>query len=293
VRLASGHVEPAELLTAGNAAFAYRAGDRYGVALASPSDASGYRWTESLDSRTRERVAAAFAEASSGADTCRVPMDASGMLRVDDELHGWTFARIWESGGPMMWPLAAVALLALVLVCERVAYLARQGGRSEKVLDRVLDACGRADLDAARAECGRGHGVVVRGLAACLKQAGAGGKAMENGFQEQLLHELPRLERSLSQIGTLAAVAPLLGLLGTVTGIIQTFGVIRVFGNANPGLMAGGIAEALLTTATGLVIAIPVLLSHNLLQARVEALTGYAEQGAATLINRLAPGGET
>jgi biopolymer transport protein ExbB len=132
---------------------------------------------------------------------------------------------------------------------------------------------------------------VARGLSACLANVGGGAKAMEDGFQEQLLHELPRLERSLSGIGMLAAVAPLLGLLGTVTGIIQTFGVIRVFGNANPGLMAGGIAEALVTTATGLVIAIPTLLFHSVLRSRVELLTGHAEQGAATLLNHLAGNG--
>jgi len=288
LRVASGRIVPADLLTAGNVAFAYRGTDgAIGVALASPADATGYRWTESVAAATRRAAAAAFDDVAGGAETCRVPMDPSGMLRVDDELHGWTFARIWDSGGPMMWPLAGVAVLAFLLVCERVLYLARQGGRAEATLERVLEASARGDWDAANETCARGRGLVARGLAACLRYAGKGTKAMENGFQEHLLHELPRLERSLSQIGTLAAVAPLLGLLGTVTGIIQTFGVIKTFGNANPGLMAGGIAEALLTTAAGLVIAIPTLLFYNLLQARVEALTGYAEQAAATVLNRL------
>ena len=108
---------------------------------------------------------------------------------------------------------------------------------------------------------------------------------MEDAVQEQLLHELPRLNRFMALISLLAAVSPLLGLLGTVTGIMQIFGVIRLFGNANPGLMAGGISEALITTAAGLAIAIPILLLHNLLTGRVDKIVSDAEKHAATLLN--------
>jgi len=293
VRTASGRVEDADLLVAGNVAFAYRVGDRRGLALASPSDASGFRWTERLDAPTRKAVDRAFEEVGARAAVCDVPLDASGMLRVDSMLDRWSLARVWESGGPVMWPLAAVAVLALLLVLERIAYLAREGGRSERLLSAVIESCATGEIGQARERCAKGRGLVARGLSACLTHFEGGPVAMEDGFQEQLLRELPRLERSLSGIGTLAAVAPLLGLLGTVTGIIQTFGVIRIFGNANPGLMAGGIAEALVTTATGLVIAIPTLLAHSLLRSRVELLTGYAEESAATLLNRLRKGGES
>jgi biopolymer transport protein ExbB len=89
-------------------------------------------------------------------------------------------------------------------------------------------------------------------------------------------------------IAILAAVAPLLGLLGTVTGIIETFGVIRAFGNANPSLMAGGISEALVTTAAGLIIAVPILLLHGLLSGRVDRIVGNAEKHAANLLAVLA-----
>ena len=110
---------------------------------------------------------------------------------------------------------------------------------------------------------------------------------MEDGISEQLLHEMPRLNRFLGGIATLGAVAPLLGLLGTVTGIIQTFGVIKIYSNANPGLMAGGISEALVTTATGLVIAIPILLVHSLLSGRMDGIVSDAEKSTATLYNTL------
>ena len=86
---------------------------------------------------------------------------------------------------------------------------------------------------------------------------------------------------------TLAAVAPLLGLLGTVTGIINTFAVMRSYGNANPSLMATGISEALVTTATGMAIAIPILLLHVLLRGRADRTIRDAERHAAAILNIL------
>ena len=102
------------------------------------------------------------------------------------------------------------------------------------------------------------------------------------------MHELPRLEHFLSTIGVLAAVAPLLGLLGTVTGMINTFHMITLFGSGNTGLMAGGISEALITTAAGLVIAIPLLLAHNYLSTKADGIIGDIERYSATVFNALA-----
>jgi biopolymer transport protein ExbB len=111
---------------------------------------------------------------------------------------------------------------------------------------------------------------------------------MEDSIQEQLLQEMPRLNRFSGGIAILAAVAPLLGLLGTVTGIIQTFGVIRAFGNANPNLMAGGISEALITTVAGLSIAIPLIIAHSLLRGRADLILADAERHAAAMLAMLA-----
>ena len=108
------------------------------------------------------------------------------------------------------------------------------------------------------------------------------------GIQATLLGELPSLQRFLRGLAILAAVAPLLGLLGTVTGIIQTFAVLRAFGNANPSLMAGGISEALVTTVGGLVIAVPILLLHSLLNGRSDHLLASAEKHAARVLDQLA-----
>ena len=97
---------------------------------------------------------------------------------------------------------------------------------------------------------------------------------------------LPGLERFLPLIGLLATIAPLLGLLGTVTGIITSFEGMTALGSSEPRVLAGGISEALVTTATGLVIAIPVLLLHGVVAARGERLVGDAERHAANRSRR-------
>ncbi|MHC4550253.1 MAG: MotA/TolQ/ExbB proton channel family protein [Planctomycetota bacterium] len=290
VRTATGEIEPVELLAVGHVAFAYRtlANRRIGIALSSPADASGYRWSEDLPPEHATGLGAAMDAVARGAREVAVPLDATGRLRVDTAAEGWDLRRLFEAGGPLMWPLGAVALLALMLIVERAVFLLWQGGRGEALQGRVLAACREGRFEVAQKSCAKARGMVARTLAACLRRRAGGQPAMEDSIQEQLLHDLPRLQRALGGIATLGAVAPLLGLLGTVTGIIQTFGVIKVYGNANPGLMAGGISEALVTTATGLVIAIPVLLSHSVLSGRVDLLVSTAEKSAATLLNTLA-----
>jgi len=289
VRTAPGELEAVELLAVGHVAFAYRTQKegRIGLALGSPADASGYRWSEELPPSDAADLAAAMDAVQRGSREVAIPLDVTGRLRVGSAVEGWGLRRLFDAGGPLMWPLGAAALLALILIAERAVFLLRQGGRGEALLTSVLAECREGRFEAARERCANARGTVARALAACLRRREGGQAAMEDSIQEQLLHDLPRLQRVLGGIATLGAVAPLLGLLGTVTGIIQTFGVIRVYGNANPGLMAGGISEALVTTATGLVIAIPVLLAHSVLSGRVEHLVSAAEKGAATLLNTL------
>ena len=286
LRTASGTKETVTLLCVGHVAFAYRTGDgRLGLAVASPADAAGYRWTEALDARRHEALGAAMDAVRRGDASIDVPLDVSGRIQRDSSLDEGGLLGLWKAGGPVMYPLASVALLAFFLIVERAFFLLRQKRKSSHLLARVVSACREKRFKDAERICTKTGGVVGRTLATCLRRREGGPTAMEDGISEQLLHEMPRLQRFLGGIATLGAVAPLLGLLGTVTGIIQTFGVIKT--NANPGLMAGGISEALLTTASGLVIAIPILLIHSLLSGRTEAILSDAEKSAATLYNAL------
>ena len=104
-------------------------------------------------------------------------------------------------------------------------------------------------------------------------------------MRELLLREVPRLERHLTTLAVLAAAAPLLGLLGTVSGLIAMFQVITEHGVNDPKLLAGGIGEALIATETGLLIAIPTLLGHNYLANRVDDLAADAEHHAVKALN--------
>ncbi len=112
---------------------------------------------------------------------------------------------------------------------------------------------------------------------------------MQEAIEEAILSELPPLKRFLSAIGIMGSISPLLGLLGTVSGMISTFNVITRFGSGDPKLLSGGISEALITTEVGLAIAIPVLLLHNHLSNRVEEIISKMEEGCAKFINTVFP----
>ena len=289
---ADGREKRAQILSAGWIAFAYRSQEGHiGLALASPLDASGYRWSEDLDPETGAMLSAAF-DAIAGGREALFPIDPTGQVRPEALGAQEGLDRQLIAGGPLMIPLALVALAALVLASERFFTLFLRNRRAHGLAREVLRAAGKGHLEQAVELCARGTGILSRTLNACLSRAAQGQAAMEDAIQEQLLNELPRLNRFLRTLAILASVAPLIGLLGTVTGIIQTFGVIKALGSTDPTSMAGGISVALVTTAVGLVIAIPTLLIHGLLKGRGDRLIADAERYAATLLTLLVHGPE-
>ena len=128
-----------------------------------------------------------------------------------------------------------------------------------------------------------GAAPVCRVLQAGLSNLGSNREILEQALQEAILKELPRLERFLSTISVLAAVAPLLGLLGTVSGMINTFQAITIHGTGDPRMLSGGISEALITTQLGLLVAVPVLILHHFLERRVDAIVGEMEEKSTAL----------
>jgi biopolymer transport protein ExbB len=290
IRTADGLLEEVKLLSVGHVAFAYQTidGKRIGLALSSPADASGYRWTEKLAKPVIRGVREAIQKVESGEHGfADVPMDVTERLHVDAFHNSESLMERLASGGPVMFPLAAVAILALAIIIERAYKLYITNADRTSLVKRVLSLCREKKYEEAEHHLQSSTSVVPRTLAACLRSRRRGPQAMEDSIHEQLLHELPRLRRFLGGLAILAGVAPLLGLLGTVTGIIETFSVIRAFGSANPGLMAGGISKALVTTATGLIIAIPILLLRGMLRGRMARIIGDAESHTATLLNML------
>lgn len=287
---ASGEREEVKLLSLGHVRFAYETikDHRVGIALSSMQDAAGFRWTEDLPGGTQAAIHEAIATCErSDAHLISVPIDPTGRVKVEEvnaqqSVYGWFVA-----GGMVMIPLVAVAVLAIAVVIERVVVLYAANPNSDAVAAAVVTAARAGNFDQALSLAMQKRGAVGRVLAACLGRRLLGQRAMEDAIQEQLLQELPRLQRFMGSLATLAGIAPLLGLLGTVTGIIQTFSVIRSFGNANPALMAGGISEALITTALGLMIAVPVVICHSIFRGRSDRILADAERNGASLLTSL------
>ncbi len=290
---ASGTVESdVTLLSVAQTRFAYRTPDgRVALALSSPAEASGYRWSEALAPSVAEATGEAFETlAADDSAWVFVPLDPTGLLVPEELGRDTSLAARLQGGGPLMVPLALVALAALALAGERFWTLFVRTRRGAGLARDVLRAVRDGGVEQARALCEHPAGPIGRTLGACLDRHAQGQGAMEDAIQEQLLFEAPLLRRFLRTLTVLAAIAPLIGLLGTVTGIIQTFGVIRSVGATDPGSMAGGISVALVTTATGLSIAIPILLLVGILRGRGDRILSDVERYAASLLVVLAHG---
>ena len=176
------------------------------------------------------------------------------------------------SGGVVLVAIFVLSVYAVYLFFVRLFKLSRERLDTEELMVRVNAAVRDRDLDLALEACEQHGGPVARVLQAALLRLPYGRQAVEAAFAEASLLEEQGLTRGLRPLATIAQVAPLLGLLGTVTGMIIAFGEISAAGTGNPGLLAGGIGQALVTTAAGLIVAIPVLIGQNYLASRVDGI---------------------
>ncbi len=278
----------AQLLRIGWNLFAWRIRrtSRTAIAIADPYKEGGFRWHENLSEPMARAVADAIGRSDSQT-THWLPIDVTGSMTADTGLSDRTVEQRLRAGGVVMFPLAAVALCLAILILERLIVLLPERRHSVRFYERILELVNSGDFEQAEQLAGRSRGVVSRTLKVCLAHRNSRPEVLDDLIQETFLHEFPKLERFLPSIRMLSSVAPILGLLGTVTGIIATFDMITVVGAGKPRLMAGGISEALITTATGLIIAIPGLLAHSFLAGRINGIIADTERFAATLSNLL------
>jgi len=195
-----------------------------------------------------------------------------------------------KKGGVTMIPLLilpAWALLIILLKFFQLSLLHRRGYFLSRKVVKLLEA---GDLEGARQAAQKKWGAVARVIRTCLENTERGREATEQAVKETLLRQVPSLGRHLTTLAVIAGAAPLLGLLGTVTGMITLFEVITNYGTGDPKIMAAGISEALITTQTGLIVAIPILLVHNMLRNRKNRLQEEMERNAVTIMNRIWPG---
>ncbi len=198
---------------------------------------------------------------------------------------GKTVQEVIKSGGIIAYVIVALGGAALVLIIGRVFFLLRSQSNTTRMVDEISPLIEKGNLDQALKHLQPARGATARVLAATVRNLESDPHHLEDIISESILHETPYLERFESAIMVFAAVAPLLGLLGTVTGMISTFDVITEFGTGDPKLLSGGISEALITTQLGLAVAIPALLIGNLLSGWSERIKTGMENAALRVTN--------
>jgi biopolymer transport protein ExbB len=193
--------------------------------------------------------------------------------------------QFYQSGGPVMHALLACSLIGLVFIIERAWSLYRAKINTQEFLDRVRTALlKRRNVKEAVTICEEYGGPIANIMKAGLLKYGRPQEEIERTIEAASAHELSRLERGLSVLATVSNIAPLLGFLGTVSGMINSFDALARAGLSNPGLVAKGISEALITTATGLAVAIPMLVAYNYFTSRVSKFVLEMETSANVLL---------
>jgi len=179
-------------------------------------------------------------------------------------------------GGPVMWPLLACSIVALAVVFERIIFwMVVSQRKNQKLINRIFTLTEEGDFDTAIKEGEASLCLVCRILTSGLAHRNYG---LVQSLEAAAMQEIEKMKRYLSVLDTIITLAPLLGILGTVSGIIISFDLLGTTGIEDPKAVTGGIAQALLTTAAGLAIAIVALLPYNALTRKVERVTRYLEQ---------------
>jgi len=198
---------------------------------------------------------------------------------------------VWElieAGGWLMVPIVACSLLALAIIGERIWTLQRARVVPPGLVNEVREALLANRLNAEAVQALRLHSPLGRVLATAIAHRYRSRAVMLEGIEDAGRHEAHVLERFLNSLGTIAAITPLLGLLGTVIGMIKVFAAITAAGLGDPATMAGGISEALITTAAGLTVAIPSLIAYRYFRGQVDQLIVDMEQESLRLVDALA-----
>ena len=239
-------------------------------------------FNDPLDADAAERVITS--------DSGLLPFDPSlGNARVIETLDETVTEHILR-GGPVVWPILGLAAAALLAAIGKWISLSLVPSPSRKRIDALLQCVEEGRLDAAKEAAAGIRGPTGEMLAAGVALIGKPVELLEEVMYERVLVTRLKVQRLLPFIAISAAAAPLLGLLGTVTGIISTFKLITVFGTGDVKTLSGGISEALITTELGLIAAIPALLVHAYLSRKAKGITDRMEQSALSLVNGVAIG---
>jgi biopolymer transport protein ExbB len=258
---------------------AYGVGDLGGGALA---PAGGDRFKVWSASSPETAVALAAGDAPAALDIFLFESSQNAI----EEKAGKTLLGVINSGGTIAWIIVALGSLAALLIILRIFFLRAASASTDKVA-RTVGPLVKAGLrKEALAACKKLKGSTARVVASAVRNLDRDRAHIEDIVSEQILHESAHLNRFGAFIIVIAAVAPLLGLLGTVTGMISTFDIITEFGTGDPKLLSSGISIALVTTEVGLAVAIPALIFGNLLSGWAESIKDEMEKAALHVMNQ-------
>ena len=206
-------------------------------------------------------------------------------------MNGIGMVEFFQKGGPIMWPIFMCSIVAFTIVVERLIRLHQERIDTKTFMEQISKSLKRNKIMEALDLCDRTGGPIANILKAGILKHDRSRNEIREAIEDASIHEVPRLERNLPVLATIGHVAPLLGLLGTVTGLVNAFQVIESKATAlnpvNPGDLAGGIWEALLTTVFGLCVAIPTYVAYNYLVSRVDGFVLDMERSATDLLNIL------
>jgi biopolymer transport protein ExbB len=192
-----------------------------------------------------------------------------------------------KAGGLLMWPIMLCSVISLAIIIERFWSLQSERIAPKNLVAQVWQWAKSRQLDAEKIQQLRRSSALGKLLAAGLTNIHHEREVMKESIEEVGHHVVHELDRFLNTLGTIAAITPLLGLLGTVIGMIKVFAVITTEGVGDPGILAAGISEALITTAAGLTVAIPTLMFYRYFRGKVEDLVITMEQEALKMVEVL------
>ena len=190
-----------------------------------------------------------------------------------------------KSGGLLVWPILLCSVVSLSIICERFWTLRTEKIIPPKLVPQVWSMYKKNQLDGSKIRMLQTNSPLGAVLAAGLVNRKYGREMMRVSLEEAGRQVVNELERFLNTLGTIASITPLLGLLGTVVGMIKVFALITSSGVGDPSVLAGGISEALITTAAGLAVAIPSLMFYRYFEGRVVYLVLRMEEEALRLID--------
>jgi biopolymer transport protein ExbB len=226
-------------------------------------------------------------DTTAAAPATETPEPAPEQKTIMQKFLSSGFVDFYNKGGKFMWWLLALSIMGVALIIERAITLNRAKADMGTLMEKVVGFVKQGKFDEALDTCAKTRGPIPQILHAGLLQRSRGAAAVEKAIESAGVVEMSFLERGLLILATVANLAPLVGFLGTVSGMIAAFEAIAQAEQVSAKLVAAGISEALITTEVGLVIAIPVQLAHNLFVQQIDRFVIEMEDSAAELIDSL------